>query len=286
MTYTIPVDSPKALLAAEFGRELMRAAVARNVTLKELERSLGIGHTTLWNYRAGRTLPRIEVATTLAVALDWPKLRGLVVKARTRTCGRSGCRATFINDIGSEARRYCSPSCGHIAANVRQAAARGRSAGQTGSPQAKRAQVQRLRSGLRIADDRARLLSDAIAAMCADCEPEGLCRTAGCPLRAHSPFPLAAHGNDEPRPGTAYENRRSGWTPERRAGQVEANARRWNRPGERERQSERTAAMHASRTPDELAAVIAKSKASYPAERRSVTSKRAHAARRRKDDAA
>ena len=280
MTYTIPPDSPKAVQAAAFGRELMRACVARDVTLKELEHSQGVGHTTLWNYRFGRSLPKLEMAATLAAALEWPKLRDLVVKARTRTCRRPGCRVTFINDIGSEARRYCTPACGQIAANLKQAEMRARSAGQTGSHQAKRAQIQRLRSGLTIADDRARALGDAIAEMCRDCEPEGLCRTAFCPLRGCSPLPLAAHGDTHPVSGTARERRRRAWTPERSAQQRESNKARWARPGECERQAERSRQMHAVRTPAERVAITAKAKASYPAARRAETSRRMHAARR------
>lgn len=253
MTYTIPPESPKAVKAAAFGRELMRACVARDVTLKEIERSCGIGHTTLWNYRFGRSLPRVEMATTLAVSLDWPRLRDLVVEARTRTCRRSGCRVAFINDIGSEARRYCSPACGQIAVNLKQAQTRARAAGQTGSHQAKRAQIQRLRSGLRIADDRARSLGEAIAEMCRECEPDGLCRMPLCPLRECSPLPLATHGHPDARPHTALENRRRGWTPERREGQRAHNAARWARPGERERQSARTIAMHEAMTPEQTA---------------------------------
>lgn len=280
MTYTIPPDSPRAAKALAFGLELQRACAVRDVTLKELAFSQGIGHTTLWHYRFGHSLPKVERATTLAVALDWPKLRDLVVKARTRTCRRTGCGVTFINDIGSEARKYCMPACAHIAANLKQAQMRGRSAGQTGSHQAKRAQIQRLRSGLRIADERALPLAGAIAAMCADCEPEGLCRTPLCPLRDCSPLPLARHAGSEPRPHTGFENRSAGWTPARRARQIEANGRRWARPGEKDRFHDQMAAVHATRTPDERAAITAKAKASYPAARRSIVSTRMHAARK------
>lgn len=278
MTHTIPPDSPRARHAIAFGLELQKACAARDVSLKELERTLTVGHTTLWNYRFGRSLPKLAVATSLAIALDWPKLRDLVVKARTRTCRRDGCGVTFVNDVGSEAKKYCSVMCGRVAVNIKQAETRARSAGQTGSFQTRRAHIQRLRAAVRFADDRSRLLTDAIAEMCLGCEPEGLCRTAGCPLRDFSPLPLA--GRRDVVPSTTFETRRRSWTPERKDNQRDANARRWARPGEREAQSERTAAMHARRTPDEVAAIASKAKASYPAARRSVVSTQMHAARR------
>ena len=74
-----------------------------------------------------------------------------------------------------------------------------------------------------------------------------------CPLRECSPLPLAAHGHPDLRPHTALENRRRGWTPERRVRQSETSNARWSRPGERERQSARSIAMHEAMTPEEKA---------------------------------
>jgi hypothetical protein len=256
MTYVIPADSPRAATALAFGRELQKACLARDVSLKELERILGIGHTTLWHYRFGQTLPKLATAASLATALEWPKLRELVVRARARTCKRNGCEATFVNDVGSEAKKYCSPACWRIAVNVRQAEVRARSAGQTGSFQTKRAHVQRLRAAVRIADARAGQLHDAIGEMCRGCEPEGLCRTADCPLRDFSPLPLATR--PDATPSTVAVNRRRRWTPALRAQQVASNNRRWARPGEREAQSARTLAMHAAMSPEERDAWRAK----------------------------
>ena len=193
MSHLIPPGTPKAVKAAAVGRELVRALGARNVSRKELARTTGVGLTSLDNYRTGRALPKVEVGQTLAAVLNWPRLAELVVAARTFPCGRSGCPRTFRNDTGAP-RRYCSDACQRIAANLRLAtvAARRLTAG-TDPGKQRAAQIARLRSGLRIADERALVLEDAIALMCAGCEPEGRCRTPACPLRPHSPLPLAVH---------------------------------------------------------------------------------------------
>src|SRR3990167_8674424 len=117
MTHTIPPDSPKAVKAAAFGRELVAACQKRRIPLKELERITGVGHSSLDNYRRGLILPKVEVAKALAAALDWPRLATMIVAARTFPCARSGCGRTFRNDTGAS-RRYCSSACQAISANV------------------------------------------------------------------------------------------------------------------------------------------------------------------------
>lgn len=282
MTFTIPPDSSKARQASAFGRELQKACSARDISLKELERTLGVGHTTLHNYRFGRSLPKVATATSLAQVLDWPKLRALVVAARTRTCKRKGCEVTFVNDIGSEAKKYCSPICARISVNLAQAERRARSAGQTGSHQARRAHVQRLRAAVRIADDRAQVLVDAIAEMCRACEPEGLCRTAGCPLRAVSPLPLETRPVKAPlRTLTAIRDEIA-HRPDVLAARSVAMKARHADPEYAARHSASLRAAAARRTPEQKATSIAKAKVSYPAERRSVVSTRMHAERRQK----
>jgi len=238
------------MIATAFGVELQKALDTRGVSQLELARVVGVGHTTLWHYRFGRTLPKVARATEMAVALDWPKLRSLVVTARTRICRRAGCGGTFVNDIGSEAKRYCSVDCQQIQASAKQAENRARRAGQTGSHQARRAHVQRLRAAVHHADERTARLVAAVAAMCAACEPEGLCRDAVCPLRPVSPLPLRAEAVGTPRQEAALRSERR-WTPAHREAQSRASRERWERPGERERMGEMSRAMHAARTPEE-----------------------------------
>lgn len=213
MSYTIDPGSPKAVKAAAFGRALVRACHKRNVPLNELSRATGVGHTSLDNYRRGLILPKIEVARTLAAVLDAPELARMIEVARTFECARAGCPKTFRNDTGAP-RKYCSDFCRRIAENVRIAQRRARSAGQTGDARTRTAVISNLRAGLRIADERLSLLSGAIEAMCAGCEPEGICRTASCPLRPFSPLPLAIHDVRDPR--TEADIRSAAWTPARR----------------------------------------------------------------------
>jgi hypothetical protein len=198
VTYAITVNHEKARRAAEFGRELMKACKARAVPLKELERAAGVGHTTLDNYRRGLILPRTEPARAIAEALDWPELYTLVLSFRTFTCARPGCTMTFRNDTGAP-RKFHSEACRRIAENVRIAERRARSAGQTNSARTRAAQLRRLRGGLSIASEQAAVRQDAIDAMCRECEPEGLCRTADCPLRQFSPLPMAVRHVTAPR---------------------------------------------------------------------------------------
>jgi DNA-binding XRE family transcriptional regulator len=278
VTYTIPAGTPKSVKAAAFGRELSLALVTRDIPMKEAARVVGVGRTAIDHYRTGNVLPKTATARALAELLDWPKLAEIIASARTFLCERPGCGRTYRHEGGGP-RRYCTQACQRQAEAQRTASKRLRQAGQSNDGRKRAAAIAQLRSAARIADERARVAEDAIAAMCRSCEPMGLCRTATCELRLVSPFPLVTRALAEPRTATQIRvevARR----PEVVAARVAGTLRRWERPGERERQSERTTAMHATRTPEEKAAIVAKSKAAYPAERRSVVSTRMHAERR------
>lgn len=192
MTYTLGADSPKKASAITFGRELVKAVETRRIPWNELWRVTGIGRTALDNYRIGASLPRTEAAAALAHVLEWPKLLEIVRKARTRACAR--CQRPFRMEGGNSGRKiYCSPACRDLAGQEAQASRRLRKGGQTDDRRQTAAAIARLRSGIRIAEDRAAELADAIDLMCRGCEPEGLCRTADCPLRAFSPLPFEVH---------------------------------------------------------------------------------------------
>jgi hypothetical protein len=121
-------------------------------------------------WRTGRMLPRHGTAVRLAEALSWPRLRILAEEARRKTCVVDG--REFIDDSGSDNRRYCSTSCHEVADK-----------GRKGRP------TREVAAG---AERRAARLVAAIEAMCRSCEPEGMCRTADCPLRPVSPLPCVA----------------------------------------------------------------------------------------------
>lgn len=250
MTYTIPPDSPKALRARAFGDELVRALRARDIPLTGVAQAIGIGHTAIDHYRAGSLLPKTATALALAEVLDWPRLGEIVVAARTFVCDRPGCRRRYVHEGGSR-RRYCTPSCRTQAAVQRVASRRLRQAGQTDDGRHRAAAVARLRSAARIADERARVAEAAIAAMCRDCEPQGLCRQADCSLRALSPLPLREGSEGEPRTMAAIRveiNRRA--APARR----EAMVRRHAEPGFSERLAAASREARAAWTPEQRAA--------------------------------
>lgn len=248
MTYTIPPTSAKAAPAMAFGQEMMRALQARGIPRLELARTVGIGRTALDHYRTGSVLPKTATARAIASVLDWPKLARIVEESRTGPCARPSCGQRFRNDGGSP-KKYCSPACVRIAQEQRIAETRNRQAGATDKAAYRTAAMKRLKSAVRIADERAEAAQAAIAAMCAGCEPEGLCRDAVCPLRPFSPLPLLEGELGIPRTLVAIQ--RASWTPERATLVAAGSARRWAKPGERARQSERTAAMHAAMTPEE-----------------------------------
>jgi predicted nucleic acid-binding Zn ribbon protein len=170
VTYAIPTGSPKAIRAAEFGRELTKAMHARKAGTRTVAALSGSGRTAVMYWRTGRMLPRYETAVRLADALSWPALRTVAESARSKAC--VVCSAVFIDDSGSDNRRYCSEDC-HVVAEKARA----------GRP----TRTVAVRS-----ERRAALLAAAVEAMCRSCEPEGVCRTVECPLRSVSPLRLVA----------------------------------------------------------------------------------------------
>lgn len=282
MTYTIPPDSPKALKARAFGRELVKACRARDVPLKGLARSIGIGHTALDHYRQGVVLPKTATAYAIAEVLDWPRLAEIVEQARTFVCGRPGCERTYRHEGGGP-RRYCTPDCQRIAVAQRKGSRRLHQAGQKDDGRLRAAAIAQLRSAARIADERAVAAEISIAAYCRGCEPEGLCRTADCPLRPFSPLPLATRDGHYERPRTNAEirveiNRKA--APARRA----VMTRLWADPDWREKQVALSQAGQARMTPEQLAArgrAISAAKAARTPERRAAEHRKAGETRRR-----
>lgn len=291
-------DSPRRVAASRFGAELRRAMLARNVGAKRLSAAIKTGTSAVAVWRKGDNLPRTDTAQRLAEALDWPKLLVIARDGRRGVCER--CGSIFVNEGGAP-KRFCSEECRTVdtalripppgrvlAETVRDELARVE--GTTAAVRRKAlagALEQYVRSDskrvMRIERSERRLtvVQAAVAGYCGACEPSGVCRAPECELRPVSPLPLALRPD---KTGDTIKPAEGAWGPTHGAAQLarirEANAERWSRPGERERQSERTSAMHASRTPEEAAAIVAKSKATYPAERRSETSRRMHAARR------
>ena len=187
MTY-LSTETRRLEYAKRFGAQLQRAMNARKMRPFHIFKKAGGGfsHFSFDAWLHGRSLPRLDRAIKLAEVLDWPLLVEIAREGRTGTCQRQGCDRTFITETG-KSRMYCTPRCyklaheyglgfahaqrkklGSEAAVLHQQAAEGRAA------------IEELGE-----------LRRSVAAMCADCEPEGYCRTPACPLRVVSPLPLA-----------------------------------------------------------------------------------------------
>lgn len=249
-------DSPRRLAAARFGAELRKAMTERGIGTKTLAPQCHVAPSGIAGYRLGVNLPTVEVATRLAQALEWPVLADLARNGRQsecRACGRK------IVTEGGRPRLYCSSECQWVA--TKKAAGR-RSPG-VALVESVETELQRVRDwggtvkrsalttavdtfhrdsakGRRVWDLSEKKWLDrqaAIDAMCADCEPEGLCRTPDCPLRPYSPLPLSkkhlAVDTAQPAEGVHGPTHRPKWL----AAVREANARRWT-PEERARQAE------------------------------------------------
>lgn len=226
MTVPLAPGSPRRVLAKRFGAELTRAMKKKGVGQKRLGEQLGVASSNVASWRVGNNLPRLETAQRLASGLDCPVLVEIVLEGRQGQC--ETCRKTFINQGGGP-KRFCSQECRDVKARMREGV----------EPRHRAIVAER-----RLADHVA-----AVEAMCRRCEPEGLCRDMECPLRSVSILPLANRPDDAVKvtkaPGAwgDYEAKL--------ASVREANARRWDREGERERASVMSAERWASMTDEE-----------------------------------
>lgn len=168
MTYLIGPCSTKTDRGIRFGRELDKAMRARGVGRRLVASAIGASDTSVMYWRTGRILPRTLTAAKLAEALAWPRLATLASELRRKAC--LVCGVEFVDDSGSDNRRYCSLSC----RSVRGKAVVG---------------VDR-RQRAAIAERRLTAHQRAVAAYCAGCEPAGRCVTPDCDLRPVSPLPL------------------------------------------------------------------------------------------------
>lgn len=276
MSVPLSPTSARRIAAARFAAELRKALEARDVSLKAIERATGISHTNLWTYKAGNNLPRVETALRIAEALHWPKLADIAREGRQAVCARPRCAVTFINEGGSP-KRYCSDDCRQIhqilkgedfepGGRALLAAVRselGRVHGTTHAISRKRLKSAADEYASSGSKRGARLTTlegmlerhrAAAAAFCRGCEPDGFCQTPACELRPISPLPLITDTRDVE---TATKAPGAWGNKENRATMVAsiraANARRWSRPGERERFRTATAERWAAMTPEQRA---------------------------------
>lgn len=141
----------------------------RRVSSQGLAAAVGVHETTVAHWRTGADTPMLDTAARIAEELHRPALFEMVKAERTRECEE--CRAPFVtNSRHAARRRFCGANCQERAWYRR-----------TRSPEA--------RFGV-TARNKLRIYQEAVAAFCAVCEPEGLCRTPSCELRPVSPLPL------------------------------------------------------------------------------------------------
>lgn len=152
-----------------FAAELRRAMKARGLNTVQLGARIGMSKSRLGDLARGKAKrPLMRTAEKMAKALDWPTLVTIAADLRRTYC--LVCRRPIVQ-MGSRSRRFCSHRC--------QVTAYGQ-------------KVRGQRRGLEsLARRRLTDYQDAVAAFCRQCEPEGVCRVAKCPLRALSPLPLA-----------------------------------------------------------------------------------------------
>jgi DNA-binding XRE family transcriptional regulator len=160
-------DSGRIPAARRFGAELRVALAARGMTQRGFARTNDVGRSRLANWVTGSSVPSVETAERIADALMWPKLADLARAAYRINCG--GCGQEFTALTNGPAR-YCSEACRRYHTKLAGA-----------SRDLSRAVLER----------QAARYATAIAAMCAACEPSGLCRTADCPLQVAGVSPLA-----------------------------------------------------------------------------------------------
>ena len=176
MSYLIPPRSTKTDRANRFGPELERAMKARGVGRRAVAKALGSSDTSVMYWRTGRMLPRIETARRLAEVLNRPSLAALASELRRKRCLVDD--VEFVDDSGSDNRRYCSLACRSVAGKGRVGVDRNQRAAI-----AERDLVGHQR---------------AVAAFCLSCEPAGRCAGGSCPLRPVSPLPLLPTGDALP----------------------------------------------------------------------------------------
>lgn len=157
-------------MTTTLSRAIVAAMAARSVTSRELAAAVGVGVTTVSDWRTGHSVPLLRNAGPLADALCEPRIAVLVARARTTPCPVCG----RLRVHGSNVGRYCGLRCRSVASSRRGRGNRGK-------------------DGV-LAQHRLRVFGEAIDELCRRwCEPGGLCRDATCPVQARglSPLPLA-----------------------------------------------------------------------------------------------
>ncbi len=221
MTTPLPPDSHRRLHSRKLGAHLSRILATRKISKRGLSETLSTSRSLLILWCKGDVLPSLDQARELAEALSDPRILEIVQEGRMLTC--PVCTRTFEWRGGGRAT-YCSDRCRRYGANG----------------------ATRRRSNLPLVENELALFRDRVAAFCGACEPDGICKTSECELRAVSPLPLrAAIDVEAARPWAQGPLTEAG-----RASRDAASAERWRRPGERERMGALIRASHPAHDPE------------------------------------
>lgn len=158
-------------MSHSFAGELRRVMLDRGIRCREVSAALGISLSSVVRWRSGQSMPMHDMVTRLGDLLACEALVTFSLRARLGAC--EVCHRPFVSQgRGPNRRRFCGERCQQVS------------------------RYRRKREAVldTIAFSRIRLSEhqEAVAAFCMTCEPEGLCRTADCPLRAVSPLPFMA----------------------------------------------------------------------------------------------
>lgn len=156
--------------AVKWGALLDREMKAASMTSQALANLLGVSHKTVWRWRSGKSIALIENAQQIAFELSQPALLRMAQVPRSKVCSLPDCGQPFI-DIGRHARaRYCSRKCQHTAHT--------------------RKRREKIDVQQQINTRRLRHKEETIRLFCMSCEPDGICRDAGCVIQERGDSPL------------------------------------------------------------------------------------------------
>lgn len=185
------------MTAYNFSR-LFKEAVERNDTsFSAVAAALGVSKQNVREFATGTRLPRLETAAKIADALHEPAILAAVRDARTRAC--RNCRADML--VNTTSRYFCGEEC-RILYRAK-----------TNKPLDRRS--------LTVIGSSLDVHRGAVEAFCRSCEPDGVCRDAGCELRPVSPFPCLIQVVKPAKP------RRRRWSEARKQAMSQKMKARW-----------------------------------------------------------
>lgn len=162
-----------------WGYRVRRQRLAQNMTMKQLAAEVGITDRGLWALEHGRTFPRYTSACAIAEALNDPMLVDMIHNRRRKDC--TICGKSFLNLSDTDRKVMCGSACKKVY-QMRKTRSYEESYRENKMSQLVRA--------LSRTEKAVKKLELAVTSMCQGCEPMGVCKDGGCPLRTVSPFPL------------------------------------------------------------------------------------------------